>query len=60
VFVEKVFSWPGMGLVTVTAIGARDYHLVTGGVLIMSVIVVVGALVADVAVAVADPRVRLG
>jgi peptide/nickel transport system permease protein len=59
VFVEKVFSWPGMGMVTVTAIGARDYHLVTGGVLVMSVIVVLGALVADVAVAVADPRVRL-
>jgi peptide/nickel transport system permease protein len=59
VFVEKVFSWPGMGMVTVTAIGARDYHLVTGGVLVMSVVVVVGALVADVAVAVADPRIRL-
>ncbi len=59
VFVEKVFSWPGMGMVTITAIGARDYHLVTGGVLVMSVIVVLGALVADVAVAIVDPRVRL-
>jgi peptide/nickel transport system permease protein len=60
VFVEKVFSWPGLGLVTVRAIGAHDYHLVTAGVLVMSVIVVVGALVADIAVAVADPRIRLG
>jgi peptide/nickel transport system permease protein len=60
VFVEKVFSWPGMGLLTVTAIGARDYHLVTGGVMVMSIIVVLGALVADLAVAVADPRIRLG
>ncbi|MEP6732340.1 MAG: ABC transporter permease [bacterium] len=60
VFVERVFSWPGMGLVTVTAIGARDYYLVTGGVLVMSVLVVLGALAADVAVAMADPRVRLG
>ncbi|MEO7455615.1 MAG: ABC transporter permease [Gemmatimonadaceae bacterium] len=60
IFVESVFSFPGMGLITVNAIAARDYPLVTSGVLVMSVIVVVGALLADIAVAVADPRVRLG
>ena len=59
-FVEKVFSWPGMGYVTVTAIGARDYPLVTSGVLLMSILVALGGLIADVAVAMADPRVRLG
>jgi peptide/nickel transport system permease protein len=59
VFVEKVFSWPGMGLATVNAIGARDYPLVTSGVLVISVLVVLGALLADLAVAVVDPRVRL-
>src|SRR5207253_9676730 len=30
VFVEKIFSWPGMGLVIVQAIGSRDYPLVMG------------------------------
>lgn len=59
VFVEKVFSWPGMGLMTVNAIGARDYPLVTGGVLLISVMVVVGALLADLVIALVDPRVRL-
>ena len=59
-FVEKVFSWPGMGLITVNAIGARDYPLVTAGVLLISVMVVIGALLADVAIGLADPRVRLG
>ena len=58
VFVEKVFSWPGMGMVTVNAIGARDYPLITAGVLVISVAVAVGALVADLAVAAADPRIR--
>ena len=58
-FVEKVFSWPGMGLVTVNAIGARDYPLVTGGVLVISVMVVAGALLADLVIGLADPRVRL-
>ena len=59
VFVEKVFSWPGMGLATVNAIAARDYPLVTAGVLVISVAVVIGALVADIAFGAADPRVRL-
>ena len=60
IFVEAVFSWPGMGLVTINAIAARDYPLVTAGVLLMSVIVVIGALLSDLAVAMADPRIRLG
>lgn len=59
-FVEKVFSWPGMGLVTVNAISARDYPLVTAGVLVISITVALGALLADVGVAVADPRIRFG
>jgi peptide/nickel transport system permease protein len=59
IFIEKVFTWPGMGLLTVNAIAARDYYLVTAGVLVMSIIVVVGALIADIAVAAADPRIRL-
>jgi peptide/nickel transport system permease protein len=59
IFIEKVFTWPGMGLLTVNAIAARDYYLVTAGVLVMSVVVVVGALIADIAVAIADPRIRL-
>ena len=59
VFVEKVFSWPGMGMVTVNAIGARDYPLITAGVLVISVAVAVGALVADLAVAAADPRIPM-
>jgi peptide/nickel transport system permease protein len=59
VFVEKVFAFPGMGLVTVNAIGARDYSLLTSGVLVFSILVAVGALAADLAVAAADPRVRI-
>jgi peptide/nickel transport system permease protein len=60
IFVEKVFSWPGMGLVVVNGIAARDNPLVTAGVMAISVLVAACALVADLAVAAADPRVRLG
>jgi peptide/nickel transport system permease protein len=58
VFVEKVFAWPGFGLMTVTAIAARDYPLVTGSVIVGSIMACAGSLLADVLYAAADPRVR--
>jgi len=58
VLVELVFSWPGMGYVTATAIGSRDYALVTSSVLVTSALVVVGTIAADLLYALADPRVR--
>ncbi|MBA2688473.1 MAG: ABC transporter permease [Gemmatimonadaceae bacterium] len=59
VFVEKIFAWPGMGLVIVNAIGSRDYPLVMGTVIIASVLVALGNLITDLLYMAADPRVRL-
>lgn len=59
VFVEKIFAWPGMGLVIVNAIGSRDYPLVMGTVIIASVLVAVGNLLTDLLYMAADPRVRI-
>jgi peptide/nickel transport system permease protein len=58
VFVEKVFSWPGMGLLLVNAVGARDYPLVTAGVIAGALMVTLGSLVADLLYLLADPRMR--
>ncbi len=58
VLVELVFSWPGMGYVTATAVASHDYALVTSSVLVTSVLVVVGTIAADLLYALADPRVR--
>jgi peptide/nickel transport system permease protein len=57
-FVEKVFSWPGMGMLAANAISARDYDLVTATVVVGSVMVVVGNIVADLLHLVIDPRIR--
>ncbi len=57
-FVEKIFAWPGMGYAVVNAIGTRDYPLVVGGVIIGSIMVTLGSLVADLLYALADPRLR--
>ena len=58
VFVEKVFAWPGMGLLAVNAIATRDYPLVLAAAVIGGVMVALGNLLADLLYAVADPRLR--
>ena len=57
-FIEKIFAWPGMGLAVVNAIGTRDYPLVVGGVILGSIMVTFGSLLADLLYAWADPRLR--
>jgi peptide/nickel transport system permease protein len=57
-FIEKIFAWQGMGYAVVNAIGTRDYPLVMGGVIIGSVMVTLGSLLADLLYALADPRLR--
>ena len=58
VFVEVIFSWPGMGRVIVDAIFQRDYPVVMATSFIFAVVVVIGSLVSDILYAVADPRIR--
>jgi peptide/nickel transport system permease protein len=57
-FIEKIFAFPGMGLAVVNAIPGRDYPLVVGGVIIGSIMVTLGSLLADLLYAWADPRLR--
>jgi peptide/nickel transport system permease protein len=58
VVTETIFSWPGLGLLTVTAIGARDYQIVQGVVLLLAAVFVLLNLLVDVLYAVLDPRIR--
>ena len=58
VLVERIFAWPGMGRAVVDAVVQRDYPLVGGAVLLTSLAVVAGTILADLAVAWADPRRR--
>ena len=59
VIVETVFSWPGVGRLTVEAIQSRDYPLVQGCVLLIAVVYVVINLLTDLAYGLIDPRIRL-
>ena len=56
---ETIFSWPGIGRLTVQAISARDYPLLQGCILVIAVSYVVVNLLTDLLYSVIDPRVRL-
>lgn len=58
--VEVVTNWPGMAQITVNAVLARDDPLVLASILMATLLLVLGNLVADVLLAVVDPRIRLG
>jgi peptide/nickel transport system permease protein len=58
VFVERIYSWPGLGGLAADAFQARDYQVVIGATIIGAVLVVVGGILTDVLHAAVDPRVR--
>ena len=56
---EIIFSWPGIGRLLITAIGARDYPVVEGCVLTFAMTYVVVNIATDLVYALVDPRVRI-
>jgi len=55
---EKIFSWPGIGRLTIDAISARDYYLVQGCILAIGLTYVAVNFLTDVLYTVANPRIR--
>jgi peptide/nickel transport system permease protein len=58
IIVEALFNYPGMGWLFWTATAARDYPVLMGFTIVVAAATVVGNLLADVAYAMADPRIR--
>ena len=56
---ETIFTWPGMGRLFLDSLGYSDYPVVMGLLMFTAVFVILGNLIADVAVALVDPRIRL-
>lgn len=60
VIIEQVFSWPGLGLMTMTAIMGRDYPVIMGVCLLSAVVVLISNLITDILYALVDPTIQLG
>ena len=58
--IETVFAWPGIGQLAIQSIAARDFLIVQAIVLFVSVVYIGMNLLADLAYAAIDPRIRFG
>ncbi|MFP4103975.1 ABC transporter permease [Coleofasciculus sp.] len=58
ILTETIFSWPGIGSWIYEGILARDYPIVQGGVVVISIIFVLVNLVVDISYALVDPRIK--
>lgn len=56
---EVVFAWPGMGRLMAESLSGRDYPVLMASFMLMSVLVIVGNLAADIGYGIVDPRIRL-
>ena len=59
IIIEQVFSWPGLGLMTMSAISNRDYPVIMGVCLLSAIVVLVGNLLTDILYALVDPTIQL-
>jgi peptide/nickel transport system permease protein len=55
---ETIFSWPGVGRLTITAISNRDYALVQGCILAVGLTYILVNVATDILYAVLNPRIR--
>lgn len=60
VFIEKIFNYPGLGLLLLDSVTNRDYALMGGAFLLITLAIVVANILADLFYTVIDPRVRSG
>jgi peptide/nickel transport system permease protein len=58
VLLETIFSWPGIGMLSVAAVFQRDYTVLMGLGFASAVLILVSNLVADICYVVVDPRIR--
>ncbi len=57
--VENYFSWPGLGTLTLEAVQKQDLYLVMASLVLGAVMLIVGNLLADLALSFVDPRIKL-
>ena len=59
IITEVIFSWPGIGRLTVEAINSRDYPMVQGCILMIAITYIVANLLTDFAYRLLDPRIKV-
>jgi len=60
VFIESIFSWPGLGRLYLDGINSRDYNLIMAMTLILAIVIMIANLITDIVYGLIDPRIRYG
>jgi peptide/nickel transport system permease protein len=55
---ETIFTWPGLGRLFIDSVGARDYFVLMGLLLVSTIFILLANLLADVLYGIVDPRIR--
>lgn len=58
IITEKIFTWPGMGTLSINAVFARDYPVIMATNMFYALMVFTGNLIADISYVIVDPRIR--
>jgi peptide/nickel transport system permease protein len=59
VFIEMIFSYPGIGRLFFDSITSRDFAVVNALVMIFAVLTALGTLISDIVLVIVDPRIRI-
>lgn len=59
IFIERVFSYPGMGNLFLESIVRRDYAVVNALIILFAILTVIGTLLSDIFMSLVDPRIRI-
>ncbi|WP_318616637.1 oligopeptide ABC transporter permease [Sporosarcina sp. YIM B06819] len=59
VFIEWIFSYPGLGKLFIESLGGRDFTVVTALVMISGTAAIVGTMLSDIILSIVDPRIRI-
>lgn len=59
IFIERIFSFPGMGRLFIDSLMARDYSVITALILLFGLTALFGTLLSDIIMSIVDPRIRI-
>lgn len=59
IFIEKIYSYPGLGELFVSSLSGRDFSIVTALLMISGILALIGTFLSDVMVRLVDPRVKI-
>lgn len=59
IYIETIFSYPGMGQLFISSIGSRDYSVITALTILFGFLTLLGNLLSDIIMSIVDPRIRI-